>query len=136
MFFQKKILSILTLKFPQKIFFGHVFPKKRFQLKFLGTGEIFFWHFFIFWVFFGVVNIGIRSKMAIFGKKPCTTTFTHFFFEPLFVDLLDAQAHFLCFLKKVSFMGGDQKKVFFFTFFFFFSKNPQIYSFLPMRSTF
>ena len=64
--------------------------------------------------------------MAIFGKKPCTTTFTHFFFEPLFVDLLDAKGHFLCFLKQVSFMGGDKKKVFFFTFFFFFKKSKNL----------
>ena len=97
------------------------FQKSVFNQNFSVLEKIFL-TFFIFWVFFGVFNIGTRSKMAIFGKKPCTTTFTHFFFEPLNVDFLDARAHFLCFLKKVSFMGGDQKKVVFFTFFFFFQK--------------
>ena len=101
------------------------FQKSVFNQNFSVLEKIFL-TFFIFWVFFGVFNIGTRSKMAIFGKKPCTTTFTHFFFEPLNVDFLDARAHFLCFLKKVSFMGGDQKKVFFLTFFFFFKKSKNL----------
>ena len=48
-----------------------------------------------------------------------------------FLSMLDAKGHFSCFLKKVLFIGGDQKKVVF-SLFFFNKKNPKIYSFSPM----
>ena len=40
------------------------------------------------------------------------------------------------FFEKSHRYGGKPKKSVFFTFFFFDQKNPKIYSFLPMRSTF
>ena len=84
--------------------------------------------FFIFWVFFWGLQHKHSFKNGHFWKKtmyyllPLLT----FFFDHFFVDLLDAKGHFLCFLKKVSFMGGDKKKVFFSTFFFFFKKSKNL----------
>ena len=83
---------------------------------FLRSGKKMDWHF-LFFVFFMVVNICIRLKMANCGIKPCTTTFTHFFlFEPLLSICWTLK--FSCFLKKVLFMRGNKKKVVFSLFFF------------------
>ena len=116
-----------TLKFPKNIFWSRFSKKNGWTI--LGS----------FFGFFPVVNMGgfwKHRKMAIFWSNWHTHVWNSQFLGPLFVDLLDAKGHFSCFLKKVIVMGGNQKKVFFSLFFFLDQKNPKIYSFLPMRSTF
>ena len=111
-----------TLKFPKNIFLVTFFQKNGWPI------------FGSFFGFFPVVYIGgfqKHRKMAIFGSNRHTHVWNSQFLGSLFVDLLDAKGHFLCFLKKVFLMGGNQKQVFFFTFFFCIKKIQKFIVFSP-----
>ena len=121
---QKKFQGInFNTKIPPKYFFGRVFSKTLFQLKFFGTGKngwMIFGSFFGFFFLFNIGDVENIEKWLFFDQTDiiiyaCNSQFL----GPLFDDLLDAKGHFSCFLQKVLFMGENQKKVFFSILFFF-----------------
>ena len=130
MFFQKKNSVNFNTKIPQKIFFGHVFPKKRFQLKFLGTGEIFF-DIFHFLGFFWGRQHRHSFKNGHFWKKTMYYYLYSLFFWTTFCRSVGRSSSFFVFFEKSLVYGRRQKKKCFFLLFFFFFKKSKNLQFSP-----